>query len=484
MMTPSKPRTIGIWGHYHGANHGDECTVAAIIQNVRRHCPDVKLYGISQKPSDTAKRHQMPSFWLRRPEPRLPPVADAPAEVDWRTARKDKRERPIGRLQPLKNALRRGLPPVFHLLKTARRLLRLGVEILGEIGRLFQSYRNLKGIEMLIVAGSGPISDEWDGPYSHPYSIFRWSLLAWLRRVKFVFLCVGAGSIDHRLSRWMIRWSLRRAHYRSFRDRSSVAIADGLHLGGENRLYPDLAFSLNMGSAEPKAPHPAKGKRRLIVGLNPMSHEDPRYQPHGDTDRYDAYIRKTADFAEWLIRNDYQVVVIYSDIDGDPRACADVRAILEKKPGLNLAEQWDEQPIWSFDDMIERVKLCDVIVAARFHLLILPMTMRKPVLAMAYHTKTWDLMNGMGVGDYALDIDKFKAGELIDVFGRLESNLQTVHEELGPRVTDCRRALEVQYDMLLGPAAPTPARLGKHGAAPLSADRPASGSRRPAAAAG
>jgi polysaccharide pyruvyl transferase WcaK-like protein len=482
MTQERKPRTIGIWGHYHGANHGDECTVAAIVQNVRRHCPETQLFGISQKASDTEKRHGMPSFWLRRPEPKLPPLQDGTKDVDWRSARKDKRERPAGRLKPLKDLLRRTLPPVFAVLKGVRRLMRLIAEAAGEMKRLAQSYRHLKGIEMLIVAGSGPVSDEWNGSYGHPYSIFRWSVLAWLRRTKFVFLSVGAGPLKRPLARWMVRWSLKRAHYRSFRDPSSKALIDSMNLGGKNHLYPDLAFSLNFGKIEPETPHPARGKRRMIVGLNPMSHEDPRYQPHGDTERYETYLKKMADFGEWLIRNDYQVVVLYSDIDGDPRACDDLRALLRARPGLELGDQWDEAPIWSFDDMIERMKLCDAIVAARYHCLILPMMMHKPVLALAYHDKTDDLMKSMGQGEYRLHIDRFEPAELIECFQRLEVNRETISEKLSTKVVDCRRALEIQYDALLGPVAE--ARATKAGRAGGGTDAETTGGRRQAAATG
>jgi hypothetical protein len=57
---------VGIIGHVGNENLGDESIIAAVIQNVRRRCPDAEIFGFTIVPSDTEARHGIPSFPIRR----------------------------------------------------------------------------------------------------------------------------------------------------------------------------------------------------------------------------------------------------------------------------------------------------------------------------------------------------------------------------------------------------------------------------------
>jgi polysaccharide pyruvyl transferase WcaK-like protein len=55
---------IGVWGHFHGGNIGDDIVVATLIANIRRRLPGHEIYGFSLSPGDTARRHGVPSGTL------------------------------------------------------------------------------------------------------------------------------------------------------------------------------------------------------------------------------------------------------------------------------------------------------------------------------------------------------------------------------------------------------------------------------------
>src|ERR1700757_2728469 len=61
----TKPQ-IGIIAHVGNDNLGDEATVAALIQNLRRRLPRVGIVAFTSRPEHTREFHGIPAFRLRR----------------------------------------------------------------------------------------------------------------------------------------------------------------------------------------------------------------------------------------------------------------------------------------------------------------------------------------------------------------------------------------------------------------------------------
>ena len=80
-----------------------------------------------------------------------------------------------------------------------------------------RSLRAIRRTDMLIMAGTGIVSDHLCGPLGWPYEIFELSMLAALCRVRVAFLSVGVGPLRNPLSRWFIKRGLSHAHHRSYR---------------------------------------------------------------------------------------------------------------------------------------------------------------------------------------------------------------------------------------------------------------------------
>jgi polysaccharide pyruvyl transferase WcaK-like protein len=414
-----RPPRIAIWGHYHGGNQGDDVVVRALRDEFRRRFPDAQLLGISLSPADTRERHGIEALPLRRSSERA--AAARPAAAAGGPAR------PPG---PLRAAL--------------RRLRRLLLDVAEEPGFLWRCYRRLRGVDLVVVAGSGPLSDDWQGPWSHPYTIFKWSLLARLAGARFAFASVGAGPIDHALTGVFLRPALRWACYRSYRDRSSAEIAGRLGRFEPERVFPDLAFSLALEPAPGSAPR----GRAPVVGLNAIPYYDSRYWPDKDAARYRRYLDETAAFTASLLRRSARVVVVYSQLSADPRVADDLRELLRGQ-GLELDDPETRAPITSQEEMLQRISLCDFLVSGRFHCILLPYLLGKPVVGLAYHAKTFELMRSMGQADYCLDIEHFDARALEECFGRLEAHADEIRAQLALRVAEQRRALARLYDELL-----------------------------------
>ena len=195
-------KRIGLLDHLGGGNLGDDATLAAVRQNIKSRWPEAEIIGLSMNPLDTEKRHAIPSFPIRRKS-----WSSSFIRGDRNlcaTSPKPAQGRILLKAQ-LKSALRK-LPFLLGVLRLLNLIiLRLPKEIVSEVWFLYESLRISKSLDLLVISGGGQLLDCWGGPLEFPYTIWKWVFLARLARVKRVFLNVGAGPIDHRLSMFFVR---------------------------------------------------------------------------------------------------------------------------------------------------------------------------------------------------------------------------------------------------------------------------------------
>jgi polysaccharide pyruvyl transferase WcaK-like protein len=72
-----------------------------------------------------------------------------------------------------------------------------------------------------------------------------------------------------------------------------------------------------------------------------------------------------------------------------------------------------------------------------------------PVLGLAYHPKTWDMMAYMGQAEHCMDIDRSSASDIIAGLERLIANRDAVSAAVRARGNRCRDAVSTQYDALV-----------------------------------
>ena len=76
--------------------------------------------------------------------------------------------------------------------------------------------------------------------------------------------------------------------------------------------------------------------------------------------------------------------------------------------------------------------------------------LKKPVLALAYHGKSQDLMALLGQGKFALDAAGWEPHRLVDLVFEIERERDQITEQIASRLPAIRRTLEDQYDAVLG----------------------------------
>lgn len=432
--------TIAVWGHYHGRNIGDELVVSLLVDAIHARIPDARVVGVSMRPEDTRERHGIDAY----PIDPLGKGGGAPSQTGTAQALEGK-----SRLRRLAAAV----PGARRLYATVRSVRRAAREAPFSI----DTYKFLRDVDLVVVAGSGQLLDEWVGPWGHPYTTFRWATLARLARVPVVYPSVGAGPIDAQLSKLMLRRALATAQSVTVRDESSRALLAGIGVRRELRVIPDMAHAWRLPPAHGGAD--GSGTRpRAVIGVNVMAHQDPRYWPRGSEQRYRAYIAKMAAVVRMLLAGGTDVHLFSSQSGADGPATDDLVQELGTLPpdgGRVASSVGDTQ---SADDLVELLAGFDAVVAGRYHSLLLPMAMGIPVVGLAYNPKTPALLGPGGLGDCCFDMDDFTPEEIVSKLGAVRADWAAARRgPLAAHVETCREAVEVQFDELFLPLRRRPA---------------------------
>ena len=188
-----RTKRIGIVGFYGGTNLGDETVVAILIHKIREYYPNAEIVGFSGNPVATARRHGIDAFPFRlRSEGCITPIPPSVSRVD---------PKPTLYME-LKQLLKK-CPILFKPLKRLKICLwDLPWAVLGEPFFLRRSFYRLRGCDLLVVPGSGPLTDWWNaGSWEHPYTLLVWFFLARMAGTKVIALSIGSERLNTRLGK-------------------------------------------------------------------------------------------------------------------------------------------------------------------------------------------------------------------------------------------------------------------------------------------
>lgn len=432
-VTPSAlKRKIGILGHFGTKNLGDEAIVASLIQNIRSRYPNAEIVCFSTRPQDTEQRHGVAAFPVRRMD--KPPDSSPQAFSS---------ESGIRLMSRVKAGIKK-VPFIYASLKASYNAARRAASAVEEVGFLRKSARSLKGTELLLIAGSQQLSDHYGGPWGFPYTLLKWSLLARSRGTRIAFVGLGAGPIGSPLSRFFLRRALSLASYRSYRTAASRALIGPIHGAINDPVMPDSAYSMHVSHAQ--------AARRIsvqpVVGINPVPYYDGRYWHESNPAIYAAYVQKMAHFVDWLIERGYKIWLFPTQLVADPLVITDIKAAMKAAAGRVPGDCFVDWPVTGLEDLVTSMASSDFIVANRFHGVIIPFLLGKPVLALAYHKKTQELMAQMGLAQYALDTGTFDVESMMQRFLSLEAERENLAHQIVRKARDHRRMLDAQYDSL------------------------------------
>jgi polysaccharide pyruvyl transferase WcaK-like protein len=270
----------------------------------------------------------------------------------------------------------------------------------------------------------------------------------------------------------LFRWTLRLATYRSHRDERSRRLLEEIGLTDPGPVVADLVFAWR-----PAATAAVPGDRRLpakrAVGVNVFPFRDRRYWPIGDDAAYHAYLDVLGRFVHWLLQEGYQVRLFPTQLKADTRVIADVMERLTPTLPSRLEERLSVARIDTVDDLAASVRDRDIIVATRFHGIVMSMLAGRPILALCNEPKMTDLMTDMGQARHCLPLEDLTLDGLRHRFWELEADSERAAAEIRERAARAGDAVEQQlaavFRPLFGPSA-APAATGS--AAPSAVPLP------------
>jgi polysaccharide pyruvyl transferase WcaK-like protein len=435
-------RKIGLMGCWGFGNMGNLAHQIAMIQHIRKYQPNAQISGFAVYPEITQKIHGIPCF----------PFMRYPKNGWWEG---NKESYLTNSLYRLSNNIRKATNPITRRLLTPIRVL---IELALEVLALVRAFRTLKGFDMLIITGGGHFDDVYGGAITLPYALFAWSLIAKLQKFKFLVVSNGVGPIHQPLSKFFFKQVLSSASYRSYRDTYSKEYAEKVlnFRRKEDRVYPDLAHSLDVARYQ-TAPR-LGSEQKTVVGIAPIPHTHEGAHPGvpGDyTPTYLNYLEKLSNFVIWLLENQYIIYFFVSDEGTDKRSIEDLKDTLSKKKVNYSTWQIIQQrpPLSeksSFDDFMTQLAETDLVIASRFHGVLLSQLLNKPTLALSFGKKTDCLMADAGQTEYCLSIDQFDVETMKERFIALEASQEIIKKQLEQRTHQYREALDEQYVQLFG----------------------------------
>ena len=396
-----------IFGHFGGGNLGNESTLQAMLYHLRNYLPNAEVTCICTGPEATMRTHNIAAV----------PIA-----------------RQIGKQGPRSN-----IPLVRFFRKIVIKLPR-------ELIRCFETFCILHDMDMLVVAGTGLLTDAYGIFGWGPYNLFKWSLIAKIRGCRLLFVSVGAGPIYGGLSRWMIVSALHLADFRSYRDISSMKYLESIGFARNNdRVYPDLAFSL---PAKALPHNDSKNWKRPIVGIGLMGNAG-SYSSEKPCDAiYMAYLENLAAFVRWLLTREYDVRLLVGEIWHDKPVIQEFKGLLKKHLLTHEAGHIIDEPVFSVRDLLSQIATTSFVVATRFHNVLLSLLLNKPVISISFHHKCVSLMNQIGLSQFCNDINHLDASKLIEQFGSLKKDESKLRLMIRERARELRGALDEQYSFI------------------------------------
>lgn len=394
-------RRIALFGAFGVGNLGNECTLQALLHNIRTYVPDAEISCICPGPEATQSDYKVSSSLIQE----LP-------------------------FSPVNNLVLRLLRRIF---------VRLPVELL----RWLKAIAKLKNADMLVMTGTGMLGDFGISPLGLHYEILKWAIAAKLTRCKVIFLSVGAGPLRSALSREFVKAALACADYRSYRDEFSKHYLKSIRFDSDSdHVYPDLAFSYPTARLPRSSNHSCN---KPVIGVGVMTYFNRRSVAPEDETIYRDYLTKLGNVVIWLLERKYTVRLLIGDVTYDQRARQDLQTLVEERGFSYENGSIIDEPASSVEEVLSQIAATDLVVASRFHNVLLALMLGRPVLAISYHEKVDALMEEAGLAGFRQDIESIDLEKLTGQFVALEEQSDHIRQQLNQKAQACREALDDQY---------------------------------------
>ncbi|MBM7649334.1 polysaccharide pyruvyl transferase CsaB [Bacillus ectoiniformans] len=264
----------------------------------------------------------------------------------------------------------------------------------SSVFQTLKSHRKVvKELDYLIIGGGGILMDMYkrDAPL--------YSSLAFLARqykCQTIVYGVGAGPIQTKLGRFLIKNMTQSARLVAVRDEKSKSLIESLGINQPVHMIADPAFTLKYDGKKELTDAPLK------IGVTAVPYFSKNYWPVSDESVYQEYVSGMAKNIDYLLDHHPAHIYFYStkypqDID----VTEDIYREMVHKDKVTIYK--DNLPP---DQLVNMAGEMDLLIGTRLHSLILAVAAGTPVIGVSYHPKVAAFMESTKQASFLVDIPK------------------------------------------------------------------------------
>ena len=392
----SAPRhlRIALFGRFGTGNLGNDALLLAAVGRLRGHDPHVDLMCLCNAPAEVERLYGLPAKSIRR--------------------HTDK-----------ELSSRRILP------------VRVGRRILD----FLRMYWLMRSVDLVMVPGTGVLEGGTRRAGSFVSTLLMTALTARIAGTRVALVSVGVNLSARRSTNTVLRWTMRLAHYRSFRDAHSQRCA--VRLGVQPtlpRAYPDLVFGIDL-PAWP-ATQPSSG----LVGVGLM---DCRSVFFGnDPVRRDAiadgYLESITSLVGWLLDRGKHVLLLTGAWKDEEIAEQVVSRLPRRTQGASIKIARSK----SIVELMSYMRHVDFLIASRYHNIVAAMLTETPVISIGYGPKHTELMIAMGLEQFVQAADRIDDARLREQCSQLERSAAKISSQARRTKVEFQDLVNQQWSIL------------------------------------
>jgi polysaccharide pyruvyl transferase WcaK-like protein len=399
-LIEDQPLRVALFGGFGAGNIGNDASLMAAVFELSSRRPGVEILCICNAPDLVKQRYGMRATAIK------------PNMGRWQRPRTGGTLRSMGRR----------VLAAFHLCVTDS----------------VRMYRVMRDIDVLMVPGMGVMESGSMRPMSFAGPLFMATAVARIAGARVAFVSIGVDTASSRSTQALNRWTLKLAHYRSFRDGHSKNCAEAFGVPcAHDGVYPDVVFGLGL-QAEPAATSPPRS-----VGIGVINYrgaffsDDPAVRDR----THAAYVDMMSSFVAWLVRTGLRVRLLPGDLKDEDTA-DEIRNHLADSNGVEVLRPD------SFDTLLHHMRDVDLVVASRYHNIVGAALIAKPVISLNYRSKNGELMTNLGLGRLQQPLDLTDRDGLCARFAELRETADGVARQLAARTREFRCRSDEQWTVL------------------------------------
>jgi polysaccharide pyruvyl transferase WcaK-like protein len=385
-----RPLRVAFYGELGSGNTGNDGSFEAALNWVRNGIPDAQVFAICSGPDEVMARFGIPA------EPREPP---------W---------------------------PGFSRF----RALDVVTKVRRKIQAPFWLSKRLRDTDWVIVPGAGVLESSWYRPWMMPLALYSLTLSARVNGTRVALINVGIDRPRSPWARWLVARVARKADYLTLRDRNSLSALRALHVDASSeQVYPDLAFGL--------VSPPEQNPRPRLIGVGLINFFDWRgsnAQRATNRARYEASMIL---FVEWLLEAGYLVRLLTGDKDDHAYLERILGTLRARHPDLD-SNRLVGEPARDLHQLMTQISEVEVVVAPRFHNIVISLKLAKPILALSYAPKALGALDPFGLSSFCHPIDAINLSRLKDQFNELYQRRAEIRNDLRRRVPEVEAQIQAQ----------------------------------------